>query len=189
MSLLDRMKVGEGEAGEPANPANKPARVVTGRNRIPLSVPRLKLAAPAIEGYVCQWFADRPGRLRQAQEGGYTFVTPEEIQLANTQVADDPLRDGNTDLGTMVSVYGGTSEGGQAERLYLMKINEEWYLEDQKVIADRNESVAQAIRGGSPDSQPNPNAVEGNLQYGGMQGGRPPMKRQPPNIFTRKRGS
>ncbi len=172
--------------GEAANPANPPARGVTGRTRIPLSVPRLKLDTPKIPGYVCQWFADRPGRVRQAQEGDYEFVSPEEISLNPTGIAEDPLQTGNTDMGSRVSLYGGVGENGQAERLYLMKLKEEWYLEDQKVIADRNESVAEAIRGGSIDAQVNPHrAVEdAGLQYGGMTGRTGPRRRPAPNLFT-----
>lgn len=179
----------EANRGETANPADPVAKGVTGRNRIPLSIPRLKLDAPKIPGFVCQWFADRPGRIRQAQEAGYAFVSPDEIALNESNVANDVLGDGNTDMGSGVSTYGGVSEQGTAERLYLMKIQEDWWKADQKVIADRNESVAQAIRGGI-DVAGNPHEARGdeNLRYLGRASGAP-MKRQQPNLFTRKRGS
>jgi len=187
----------EAGRGETANPANEPAKAVTGRTRIPLSLPRLKLDAPKIPGYVLQWFADRPGRLRQAQEAGYEHVSPDEISLNNHAVADDPASSGNTDLGNQVSTYGGVGEGGQAERLYLMKIPEQYWIEDEKVKADRNESVAAAIRGGAtpmmnPDAR-NPSAPgDQSLVYGGMgarPGGNPAASRNSrANLFTRKRG-
>lgn len=202
--LLDRAKetlgnlvnkgseaVPEAPRGETANPADPVARAVTGRTRIPLSAPRLKLDAPKIPGFVLQWFADRPGRIRQAQEAGYVFVTPEEISLNEHNVANDVLGDGNTDMGDRVSTYGGVAESGQAERLYLMKIQEAWWKEEQKVIADRNESVAEAIRGGMTVGGGNPheNREDANLRYLGRASGAPPARRTAPNLFTRKRGS
>ena len=130
-----------------SNPASAPA-VKGERKRLPMSVPTRRLEVPEIPGYSLHWFVDRPGRINRALQGGYEFVDPDEIELNNFGLADDALKTGNSDLGSRVSVYGGVSETGGAERLYLMKIKREWWLKDQELIADRNEKVAASLRGG-----------------------------------------
>lgn len=129
-----------------ANEAN--TRVVTDENRIPMSLPNLQLQVPAIEGYEMHWFADRPGRINRARAAGWVFVDPSEVSLNNFGLAADLKDSGNTDLGTRVSVHGGTAEHGGAERLYLMKIKKEWYDKDMSLREDATEKVVQGLRSG-----------------------------------------
>jgi hypothetical protein len=130
------------------NPANPWEKTEESRTRIPMSLPQLKLSVPDIPGYHLHWMRGDPARIAQAQKAGYEFVEPDEVNVANTGLADDASATGNTDMGTRVSIVAGGEDGqGQAERLYLMKIKEEWWLADQEVLADRNEQVAASLRG------------------------------------------
>lgn len=133
---------------EVTNPANPKIRRVTDETRVPMSIPQLMLAVPEIEGYVMHWFADRPGRIGRALNGGYEFVSPDEVELANFGLAEDILNSGNTDMGTRVSVFGGRNEQGGAERLYLMKIKKEWYDKDMELREQNSDRVVQALRQG-----------------------------------------
>lgn len=166
-------------AQKEASPADKPAMRVTSATRIPMSLPKQQLEVATIPGYQCQWFADRPGRISRAIAGGYEWVTPEEVSINNFGLAADLLKDGNTDLGSRISIHGGVAEDGSSQRLYLMKIRQEWYDEDQKVTADRNEQVAASLRGGkvgAGDPKGGENPMDAGLRY--VKGGK--------NLFTRK---
>ena len=130
------------------NPSNEAATRVTEENRIPMSLPHLKLSVPEIEGYVLHWFADRPGRISRARAAGYQFVGMEEVRLNNFGLASDLEQTGNTDLGTRVSVHGGEGERGGAERLYLMKIKTEWYDKDMALREQAADKVVRTLRDG-----------------------------------------
>lgn len=195
MSLLDRFTGGGTPEPTPPrpeqvqNPANAAKTAVRERGRVSLATPMQKLEVPDIPGFVLQWFSDRPGRISRSQAGGYEFVGPDEVQINNFGLAADVLKDGNTDLGSRISVYGGANEDGSNGRLYLMKIRREWWEEDEKVRADRNEAVAASIRGGK-SSSPNPHEEAGDaaLKYGGAQEeSRPRVVKSKDNLFTRKR--
>ena len=120
------------------------------RKRIPMSVPVQKLEAPDIPGYHLHWFIGTADRIQRALDGGYEFVDERETQVNNVGLGGDSTASGNTDMGSRVSVVAGTELGrdGQPIRLILMKIKQEWYEEDQKLVVDRNEKVATALRGG-----------------------------------------
>lgn len=130
------------------NPANIPSVRVTEETRVSMSLPRLMLQVPPIEGYVMHWFADRPGRVSRAMAGGYEFVTPDEVAVNNFGLAADLGDSGSTDLGTRISVHGGTSESGGSERMYLMKIRQEWYDRDMELREQASDRVVQALRTG-----------------------------------------
>jgi len=160
------------------SPANARVTSTEARSRIPMSLPVQKLAVPEIPGYHLHWMRGDAARIMQAQRAGYTFVSQEEVELANVGIANDAEESGNTDMGTRVSIVSGgdLDSGGQPERLYLMKLPQEHWEEDQKVLADRNEGIAEALRGGStPDN-------------GSPEGGYIPKahKRTVENLFTRK---
>jgi hypothetical protein len=127
------------------SPANSTVPVAHERQRIPMSLPRLKLEVPDIPGYHLHWFADRPGRIAQALQAFYEFVDVSETSVTNTMLADEVSATGNTDLGTRVSIVGGAGEGGTVERLYLMKIKEEFWQEDQKALEAKSKSVVDQI--------------------------------------------
>lgn len=115
----------------PASPTNEVS--VETRKRRPFSKGDLKLSVPEIPGYHLHWFLGTPERFARAEDAGYTFVTKEDIALSNHSLGSDVIQDGNTDMGTKVSrVAGGDlTESGQPARLYLMKIKEEYWKEDQ----------------------------------------------------------
>jgi len=141
------------------------------RKRIPMSVPRQKLEVPDIPGFHCHWMADRPGRVPQALQAGYEFVDMGEISVQNTGLADDISLDGNNDLGTRVSVIGGIGMGGDVEKLYLMKIRQEWWDEDQAELRQKNDSIWQQIHRGeatsdTPGDASNRYVKDVNLQSG-----------------------
>lgn len=123
------------------NPANAPQ--VTERVRIPMSVPSRKLEVPPIPGFHLYWFLE--SNVPRAIQGGYEFVNDKEVTLNQLNVATDRSISGNAAMGSKVMVVGGTSESGGAEHLVLMKIRQEWYDEDKKVIEERNASIMQSI--------------------------------------------
>lgn len=129
-----------------SNPANEPEKVT--RKRIPMALPTLKLSVPEIPGYVCYWFRSAPGRINQAIQAGYEFVERGEVELNNHGLANSYDVDGNTDMGTRVSVATGDgSEGAQNPRLYLMKIRRELWEEDERAVAEKHEGIAAQMRG------------------------------------------
>lgn len=128
------------------NPANPPAK--SAGRRIPMALPTLKLSVPEIPGYVLYWFRGTGQRIQQALNAGYAFVERDELVLNGHGLATSYDVDGNTDLGTRVSVAaGGDDAPGQAGRLYLMKIKKELWLEDEELVFDRHEQIAGQLRG------------------------------------------
>lgn len=140
------------------NPANSEKNE---RTRIPMSIPQQKLAVPDIPGYHLHWFNGNASRIQQALRAGYEFVDPSEVDVTNTGLADDVSKSGNSDMGSRVSIISGndTDVDGSVPRLYLMKIRQEFWEEDQKTLEDRNEQIAATLRGGG-DVAGNPNGGE-----------------------------
>jgi len=134
------------EADNPANSNDK--TVVTDSNRISMALPQLTLEVPAIPGFVMHWFADRPGRIARAINGGYEFVSPDEVRVNNFGLAEDLNNSGNSDLGTRISVHGGTDDKGASQRLYLMKIKKEWYDKDMSLREEASDRVAESLKAG-----------------------------------------
>tara|TARA_R110000868_G_scaffold301_2_gene2511 strand:- start:19117 stop:19641 length:525 start_codon:yes stop_codon:yes gene_type:complete len=133
---------------EPINPAS--SRGAAERKRVPMSVPVQRLESPDIPGYHLHWFTGSPERIQRALDGGYEFVDERETKVNQVGLGNDSTRSGNTDMGSRVSVVSGDEVGkdGQPVRMILMKIKQEWYEEDQKLVEQRNEQVAAALRGG-----------------------------------------
>jgi hypothetical protein len=102
-----------------------------------------------MQGYHLHWMLGTASRLAQAQQAGYTFVETHELDVTNFDVAGDREDSGSTDLGTRVSIVagGGGGEDTEAVRMYLMKLPQELWEEDQKLIGDRNEQIAATLRG------------------------------------------
>lgn len=96
-----------------------------------------------IPGYHLHIFNDTAdGRIQQALDTGYEFVSPEEVGGASTNVISS-----NTDLGSKVRYLVGTN-GSEPMYAYLMKIKQEWFEEDQAELQERNNRTDAAIRGG-----------------------------------------
>lgn len=132
----------------PVNPANTPAKRVGEADRIPMSVPQLRLAVPEREGWHRHWFVMK--NVARAQRAGYTFVDQSDVEVNNPDVAGEIGTSGSTDLGTRVSMLaGGFAEGTtEPDRLYLMEIPQEWRDKDVAKLEAVNENIAAALRGG-----------------------------------------
>lgn len=99
-----------------------------------------------IPGFHLHWLNDYAGRIQQAVQGGYEFVTVGEIGgMVYSNVTDR-----NNDLGEKVRMSVGLDEKGGPLYAYLMKIPEDFYLEDQAALQARNDLVDEAIRRGKP---------------------------------------
>jgi|CryBogDrversion2_7_1035282.scaffolds.fasta_scaffold12597_3 hypothetical protein len=143
------------------NPANSFEKSAVDKKRIPMSTAQLKLSVPEIPGYHLHWMMGTPSRIAQAMKGGYTFVESDEVDVVNTGLADDASKNGNTDMGSRVSLVAGsdTGEDGKEQRLYLMKIPLEYWEEDQQALESKNEQIASTLRGGG-DVGGNPNGSD-----------------------------
>jgi len=132
------------------NPANNSKVSSIPENYIPMSAPIQRLQVPEKVGFVRYWFRGDPGRIARAQQAGYRFVLPEEVSVNNFDVAGNSKTSGSTDLGSRVSVISGDEAGfdGQPNRLYLMEIPKELYEHGQKILEQRNESIAEELRSG-----------------------------------------
>ena len=145
---LVESEAGKAEAINPANSSEqKMEAAVEKRTRIPMSAPRAKLATPEIPGYHSHWLNDYTGRILQAQQGGYEFVSSGEALVTMPDLAGSPLGVG-TDLGSRVSVVVGKNEDGSPLRAYLMKIRNEWFKEDQAASQQRVDAVHDGMRQG-----------------------------------------
>lgn len=132
------------------NVASAPERAQPARERIPMSVPQLQLEAPEIPGFHCHWMLGTAQRLHQAKRAGYVFVEPDEVDLNYRGLADDASIGGGTDMGSLVSVVAGgdVDRNGQAVRLVLMKLKQEWWDEDQKSREKSSDALIDALRAG-----------------------------------------
>ena len=134
-----------------ASVASTPTKAKEDRSRMPMFSPTQKLSVPGIPGYVRYGFKGEPGRINNARRMGWDFVHPDEVELNNFGIADDPLLGGSTDLGDRVSIAAqdGANESGQFLRLYLMKIKEEFYKEDlTRYVETRIDPAMKAINRG-----------------------------------------
>jgi hypothetical protein len=127
------------ETASPATAAPERGR----RKRIPMSVPQRKLEVPLIEGYHLHWIKE--SNIGRALAAYYTFVGDDEVELNQRNPGTDTETTGNTDLGARVSITAGIAENGKPERLYLMKLEEEYWLADKLAIDTRNAQVMGSI--------------------------------------------
>lgn len=132
------------------NPSNVKDKSALPAGYQPMSVGIQTLAVPEKDGYHRRWFRGEPGRLMRAQRAGYTFVDSSEVEIYNTDLGGDASTSGSTDLGTRVSVISGdgADSSGQASRMYLMECPLELYEYSRGLLEERNDGVAEALRGG-----------------------------------------
>ena len=132
------------EKSNPAVPsittAEKPKEV---RKRIPMSVPIRKLEVPEREGWHRYWFIGN--NVPRAIQGGYKHVHTHEIPINQHNPANDPSVTGSQGLGSLVEITDGLDEHGKSTTLYLMEIEMEFWLEDQKILEKRNANIMQSI--------------------------------------------
>ena len=116
--------------------ADRPARA----KRIPFGIARTKLEVPmTLEGYHLHWVNDTPGRVMEAQRGGYEFTLPKEIGLPESD--------------SQVKRLVGKHEDGSAMYAYLMKIEMSYYDEDQAKIQSEVDQFDRAIKRGTLDEK------------------------------------
>lgn len=114
--------------------------------RVPFGGHRPKLAVPEIKGHVLRWINDVDGRPERAIEGGYVYVTKEEVPK---KIGGGNLHQDNSDMHGKVSKI--VSKGNKKPvRAYLMKIKKAWYDQDQLAKEEVNEQVDEALRQGKP---------------------------------------
>jgi hypothetical protein len=123
------------------NPSNRAEPAP--RKRIPMSIPQRRLEVPDMPGYHLHWFIDR--NVERAIQGGYEFVDARDVQLNQLGVGTSRGVSGNVDLGSHVRVVGGVGEQGGVEYLTLMKIKEEFWLEDQRALEVKNGTIMSSI--------------------------------------------
>jgi hypothetical protein len=107
----------------------KPEEVKQARKRVPMSVPISKLAMPDLPGWHLHWFKEL--NVARALQAAYEFVDADE--LPNGMVIAGSVS-GNADLGSRIRVHAGVNEHSGPEYLILMKLKEEYWLEDRKAI-------------------------------------------------------
>lgn len=126
------------------NPANPVATRKLPDDFKPMMQSTLRLQVPEKDGFHRHWFRGTSERLGRAQQAYYTFVDADEVDVNNFDIGGDSLKSGSTDLGSRVSISG----GGDGARMYLMECPLEFYEESQRILGERNESVAASLRGG-----------------------------------------
>lgn len=107
------------------------------RERIPMSVPQQRLEVQTIPGWRLYWFKEE-NVARAYCDSHYDFVTNEEVALNRISIAGNPRISGSTDLGSGVSIVGGTTQSGEPQRLVLMKLPMEFFKEDQERLMHKS---------------------------------------------------
>lgn len=134
-------------SNETKNPANA---LELPKNYRPMTSAVMRLEVPEKDGFHRHWFRGTGERLARAQQAGYVFVDPKDVQVNNFDLGGNSAESGNTDLGSRVSVVSGddADASGQPGRMYLMECPDHLYEYAQGILEQRNESVAEALRGG-----------------------------------------
>jgi len=96
-----------------------------------------------IEGYHLHVFTDVGGRIQEALDNGYEFVTPIEVGGVSENVVSR-----NGDLGERIRYLVNPRAEGTEQYGYLMKIRQEWYEEDQAELQAKNNTIDSSIRRG-----------------------------------------
>lgn len=152
------------QASSQYNPANAPERRVTSANRVPMTLPDLKLAVPEMPGFYLYWHLGK--NVNRALAAGYTFVDPEEVEVSEDGVANDRGLSGSTDLGSRISKSAGDAGEAKEERLYLMKLPMEWHQQDMDSLTARNEEIAVQLRAGNIGANEDPDRNKRHMKQG-----------------------
>lgn len=109
------------------------------KKRIPLGVPRQRLAVSSRSGYKRRWINDRDGRINRAIEGGYQLVAKEGAEFKDKDTAN---RNDSID-NSMSKIV--NSDGTKA---YLMEIPIVHFTADQKEKQKMIDKTEDALRQG-----------------------------------------
>jgi hypothetical protein len=96
-------------------------------------------------GWTLRWINDKDGRLQQALAGGYNFVSMDEAPSIGQFSIDGKSNDPNGRVSMIVSK--GTDKPVEA---FLMKIQTEYYNEDQVSKEKQNSAYDAALNSGQP---------------------------------------
>jgi hypothetical protein len=96
-----------------------------------------------IPGFHLHVFTDTGGRIQDALDNGYEFVSPVEVGGVSENVVSR-----NGDLGDRIRYLVNPRAEGSEQYGYLMKQRLEWYEEDQNSLQDKNNKIDNAIRKG-----------------------------------------
>lgn len=110
------------------------------KKRVPLGVPRQRLAVKGRQGYKRRWINDRDDRIRRAQEGGYSLVERDKGDYIDPDTSNR-----NDSLANSVSKVV-DSDGTKA---YLMEIPVAYYNADQKEKQKQIDKTEDALRHGA----------------------------------------
>ncbi len=115
------------------------------KKRIPLGTlrPKLSISIEVPPNKVPRWINDYPGRLQQAEMGGYAFV-----EDPRAHVGDGP--DNRKDrLSTKVRCLVGTNDNGSPLHAYYMWIDKDLYDADQREKQKPLDDFDRALRSGN----------------------------------------
>jgi hypothetical protein len=118
------------------NPRRRPA---FGRSKLGVDCSKLHEM-----GFYCHWINNYPGRVNDALESGYEFVTTDEVEVAPT------IGFATADAGNKVSRRVGQTEAGGELLAYLMKIKKAWKEENDAYYQQRVDAIERRIRSGKP---------------------------------------
>jgi len=120
--------------------SKKRQRVGFGGHRTRLQLSEEELQAMKKDGYRPYWFNDEYGAIQKALAAGYVFVKPEEA----TSIGQSEIHQGNSDLGTKVSVI--VNRTNPPTRAFLMKTLIKNYKEDEAAREAINAQVDETLR-------------------------------------------
>ena len=110
--------------------------------RVPLGIKRSKLEVKDQDpAYMYRWINDVGGRVLDAQNGGYEFVT-------DAKVGEGDIANRNASAGNRVSRVVGTTDRGNAITAYLMRIRKEFYQDDQAAKKRQLDELDKALKAG-----------------------------------------
>lgn len=110
------------------------------KKRVPLGVPRLRLAVTGRKGYKRRWVNDKGSRLEQALEGGYNLVPKDGATFKDADTANR-----NESLSNAVC----KTVNQDGTKAYLMEISDAMYHSDQLAKAKNIDSMEDGLREGN----------------------------------------
>jgi hypothetical protein len=173
------------------NPANGSISFPKGYR--PMTSATLRLQVPDRDGYHRHWFRGTPERIARAQQAGYSFVNPEDLEegsINNFDLGGDSDATGNTDLGSRVSIISGgeLDTTGQPGRMYLMECPLEYFEYAQAIVNESTDDVATALRGGTMGEGRNgEKSSDSSKRYHGFEQPGSSLKGKVPDLFVPKR--
>lgn len=121
------MSEGMKRARNSANSDSTGKGSMAGARRIPMNLPQQKLPVPHLDGFMCRWFNDVPGRLVRAKNAGWEHVTVTEAAEVGAEAVSE-IGEGEY----VCRVVGANGPNGGPLIGYLMKQKSEWFNEDQE---------------------------------------------------------